>query len=199
MNRAFAFGPFLLCPGTRTLLRDGAAISIGSRAFDILVALVIKRGTVLSHRELLRHAWPGLVVEDANLRVQIQSLRRSLRDSHKDERLIVSVAGRGYCFAAIAEEVTLPHASLASQHDPVTKQSGTRSSQASVDEYETTHPIARPGERNWKSSLHGPAQGESPRHTNSRPEQTPSDDCDRLQKDVNDLTEGLQPAFHTVH
>lgn len=114
MNSAFVFGPFLLCPGARMLLRDGVTISIGSRAFDILVALVKRRGSVLSHRELLALAWPGLVVEDANLRVQIQSLRRSLGCPRKDERFIVSVPGRGYCFVALANEVKLSEARQAS-------------------------------------------------------------------------------------
>lgn len=135
MNSAFVFGPFLLCPGARRLSRDGVALSVGSRAFDILVALVKRRGSVLSHRELLALAWPGLVVEDANLRVQIQSLRRSLGCARKDERFIVSVPGRGYCFVALANEVKLSEARLGSHCEDFAANVATRSPELHEDEY----------------------------------------------------------------
>lgn len=162
MNRAFAFGPFLLCPGMRTLLRDGVAISVGSRAFDILVALVARRGAVLSHRELLALAWPGLIVEDANLRVQIQGLRRSLGCARKDERFIVSVAGRGYCFVAPANEVKLPQGQQESNCDSLTGRVATDSPQAFADEYAADSLIpSRPGQRISKVSAPDQDQGGS--------------------------------------
>ncbi|WP_160005941.1 winged helix-turn-helix domain-containing protein [Rhizobium sp. 18055] len=73
---------------------------IGSRAFDILVALVERQGTIVSRRELMAFAWPGLNVEDSNVRVQMAHLRRKLHCGQSDGRYIVSVAGRGYCFVA---------------------------------------------------------------------------------------------------
>ncbi len=96
----FAFGPFCLYPLARVLMRDGLVVPIGSRAFDILVALVEVRGQILSRRELMALAWPGLNVEDSNVRVQMAHLRRELHCGQNDERYIVSVAGRGYCLVA---------------------------------------------------------------------------------------------------
>ncbi|TWF46456.1 ATP-binding protein [Neorhizobium alkalisoli] len=99
----FAFGSYRLHPIARTLTRNDQIVAVGSRAFDMLVALVERQGEVLSRRELMALAWPGLNVEDSNVRVQMAHLRRELRDGENDERYIVSVAGRGYCFVADAE------------------------------------------------------------------------------------------------
>lgn len=96
----FAFGSFCLYPLARILMRDGLVVPIGSRAFDILVALVERQGQIVSRRELMALAWPGLNVEDSNVRVQMAHLRRELHCGQNDERYIVSVAGRGYCFVA---------------------------------------------------------------------------------------------------
>ncbi|MGO6768045.1 winged helix-turn-helix domain-containing protein [Rhizobium johnstonii] len=73
---------------------------MGSRAFDMLVALVQRQGQVVSRRELMAAAWSGLSVEDSNVRVQMAHLRRDLGCGVNGERYIASVAGRGYCFVA---------------------------------------------------------------------------------------------------
>lgn len=100
MDCIYVFGPYRLQPSARILLRDGCAVAIGSRAFDILVALVQRQGQVLSRRDLMALAWPGLTVEDSNVRVQMAHLRREIHCGENGERYIVSIAGRGYCFVA---------------------------------------------------------------------------------------------------
>ncbi|UJW77165.1 ATP-binding protein [Rhizobium sp. SL42] len=99
----FAFGPYYLYPTCRILKRGDDAVAIGSRAFDMLVALVQRQGEVLSRRELMSFAWPGLNVEDSNVRVQMAHLRREIHCGDNGERYVVSIAGRGYCFVAPAE------------------------------------------------------------------------------------------------
>jgi predicted ATPase/DNA-binding winged helix-turn-helix (wHTH) protein len=99
----FAFGPYRLYPAARNLMRDDDAVAIGSRAFDMLVALVQRPGEVLSRRELMSLAWPGLTVEDSNVRVQMAHLRREIHCGDGGIRYIVSIAGRGYCFVAPVE------------------------------------------------------------------------------------------------
>jgi predicted ATPase/DNA-binding winged helix-turn-helix (wHTH) protein len=98
MKDAFSFGPFRLHPGKRILRKDGAVVSLGSRAFDILVAMVEHNGRVLAPGELMAIAWPGLIVEDSNVRVQVANLRRTLGCGRDGARYIANVAGRGYCF-----------------------------------------------------------------------------------------------------
>ena len=100
MNEVFRFGPFKLVPATRTLRKEGSEVVVGSRAFDILVALVEGEGKVLTRRELMACAWSGLVVEESNVRVQVAHLRRTLGCGQDGARFIASVAGRGYCFVA---------------------------------------------------------------------------------------------------
>ncbi|MBB3289116.1 winged helix-turn-helix domain-containing protein [Rhizobium sp. CNPSo 3968] len=103
MNGVFKFGPFSLNPISRILERDGCELPIGSRAFDMLVALVNKQGEILSRRELMARAWAGLSVEDSNVRVQMAHLRRKLGCGVNGDRYIASIAGRGYSFVMPVE------------------------------------------------------------------------------------------------
>ena len=92
------FGPagrFLLEPAERRLLLDGQPVALGARALDLLVVLTAEPGHLLSKNELLDRVWPGLVVEEANLQVQISNLRKVLGGE-----TIATVPGRGYRFAA---------------------------------------------------------------------------------------------------
>jgi predicted ATPase/DNA-binding winged helix-turn-helix (wHTH) protein len=97
----FAFGPFNLHPVERLLEYDGRPVVIGSRAFDILLALLEHPGEIIQNRTLLERAWPGLTVEEANLRVHIAALRRLLAAAMDGTNTIVNVPGRGYA-------ITLP-------------------------------------------------------------------------------------------
>ncbi|WP_161495811.1 ATP-binding protein [Bradyrhizobium japonicum] len=94
------FGPFRLIAAERLLVKDGEPLAVGGRALDILIALVERPGDVVSHRELVKRAWPDVVVEGSALRVQIAGLRKALGDGRGGARYITSIAGRGYCFVA---------------------------------------------------------------------------------------------------
>ena len=72
----YRFGAFVLQPAQRRLLRDGASVDIGPRAFDILCALVERPGELLRKDWLLDAVWRGAVVEEANLHVQVSQLRK---------------------------------------------------------------------------------------------------------------------------
>jgi TolB-like protein/Tfp pilus assembly protein PilF len=81
---------------------DGAftAVAIGSRALAILAVLIERAGKVVSKNEIIAAVWPGVVVEDSNLTVQISALRRALQHGRPSVRCIQTVPGRGYRFAA---------------------------------------------------------------------------------------------------
>ena len=96
------FGRMELRPAERLLLADGLPVSVGTRAFDVLVALAARRERVVDKEELFQIVWPGMVVEDNNLTVQISSLRKLL-----DAGTITTVTGRGYQFTARAQEPLL--------------------------------------------------------------------------------------------
>jgi DNA-binding winged helix-turn-helix (wHTH) protein len=75
-------------------------VPIGSRALDILDSLIARAGEVVSKDEIIAAVWPGLVVEDSNLTVQISALRRVLDRGRTQGSVIQTVAGRGYRFVA---------------------------------------------------------------------------------------------------
>ncbi len=103
LGDAFIFGPFRLNSSERLLLRDTNPIQIGSRALDVLIALVEVAGNVVSQKELVARAWPNVVVGDGSLRVTIAELRKLLGDGQDGVRYIANVTGRGYCFVATVE------------------------------------------------------------------------------------------------
>lgn len=97
---AFVFGPFRLIPAQKLLLENDKHVALGARAFDLLVALVRRAGQVVGKAELLAEAWPGLTVEEGNLRVHITGLRKAIGDGRDGRRFIVNNPGRGYSFVA---------------------------------------------------------------------------------------------------
>ncbi|MCU7375166.1 winged helix-turn-helix domain-containing protein [Paucibacter sp. O1-1] len=94
------FGEFVLYRSKRRLVRDGEDIRIGGRAWDLLNALLDARGAPVSRDDIERKVWPGLKVEETNLRVHIASLRKTLGDGAAISRFIETVPGRGYRFAS---------------------------------------------------------------------------------------------------
>ena len=80
-------------------------VKLGSRALDILRLLVSRAGDVVPKNELLAYAWPGLVVEEINLRVHIAEIRKALGDGKAGARYITNVPSRGYCFVAPVQRI----------------------------------------------------------------------------------------------
>ena len=91
------FGRFQVLVAERRLQVDGQPVALGSRAFDLLAALVARRDRVVPKDELIEVVWPGLVVEENNLQVQISALRKIL-----GAQAIATVPGRGYQFTLAA-------------------------------------------------------------------------------------------------
>lgn len=99
MTGVYRFRRFKLSPATRHLLVDNQPVPLGARAFDVLTALIERRERLVSKNELLDLVWPGLVVEENNLQVQISALRKLL-----GQDAIATVTGLGYRFALETEQ-----------------------------------------------------------------------------------------------
>jgi DNA-binding winged helix-turn-helix (wHTH) protein len=100
-QRAVAsFGPFHLSPAARLIERDGLPLALGGRALDLLIVLVERAGEVVSHTELMRRVWRGLIVSPNNVRVHMTLLRKVLGDGVGSARYIQNVVAQGYCFVA---------------------------------------------------------------------------------------------------
>ena len=117
---AISFGPYRLLAAQRLLLEGDKPVRLGSRAFDILTALVERAGEVVSKDELIARAWPATYVEEANLKIQVSALRRALGDGQGDNRYVVNVnvLGRGYNFVAPIRKAEPPHTSPSSTIAP---------------------------------------------------------------------------------
>jgi predicted ATPase/DNA-binding winged helix-turn-helix (wHTH) protein len=99
-GRTYCFGDYRFHPDRQLLLRCNQPIPLGSRALDLLHALIRNAGTTLSKQELMQFAWPNTFVHDANLKVNIAGLRRALRSGATETPYIATVPGRGYRFVA---------------------------------------------------------------------------------------------------
>lgn len=102
-NRKYHFGPYVLDPSRRLLTRDTEPVALTARAFDVLLALVERRGETLEKDELLRRVWPDAIVEEGNLSQQVFTIRRLLASSG-GEQCIATVPRRGYRFIAEVTE-----------------------------------------------------------------------------------------------
>lgn len=91
------FGRFRILLRRRQLVADGVPIELGTRTFDLLLALLEADGSLVTKEELMSRVWPGIVVAEENLKVQISALRRALGE---DRDLIRTEFGRGYRFTA---------------------------------------------------------------------------------------------------
>src|SRR5882672_4290548 len=99
-DTAIAFGPFVLNPTQRVLLRGDRPVRLGSRAREILICLVERAGTVVSKNDLIKRVWPETIVEEGTLRVHIASLRKILGEGRAQPRYVENVTGHGYRFVA---------------------------------------------------------------------------------------------------
>jgi len=87
------FADFRLDATERRLEKGGVPVELGARAFDLLFVLVQSAGRLVTKGELLDRVWPDVIVEEANLHVQMTALRKAIgRDA------VATVPGRGYQF-----------------------------------------------------------------------------------------------------
>lgn len=125
----YRFGEFTLSGRQRLLFRNGGALPLIPRYFDLLVLLVERRSTAVSRTEIFDRVWADVVVSDGALSQAIRTLRRTLEDDSREPIFIRTVSRHGYSFVfsevveesedapatakATAPELTsAPHASL---------------------------------------------------------------------------------------
>jgi TolB-like protein/Tfp pilus assembly protein PilF len=99
----YTFGSFVLNANAGTLVRQGVPIPVGYRGLLLLAAFLKRPGEILTKSDLMDAAWPGTVVEEGNLTVQIASLRKLLGPASNGTEWITTVPRVGYRFAASAE------------------------------------------------------------------------------------------------
>jgi DNA-binding winged helix-turn-helix (wHTH) protein/TolB-like protein/Flp pilus assembly protein TadD len=101
----FVFGSFRLDVSERLLAADGKPVPLTPKVFDLLVLLVQHPGELLEKEFILTTLWPKTFVEEANLSVNISTLRRAL-ESAGGRHYIETVPKRGYRFTAEVQDIS---------------------------------------------------------------------------------------------
>ena len=102
---SFEFGRFRVLLRERLLLADDVPIELGTRAFELLLALLEADGSPVTKEQLLTRVWQGIVVAEDNVKVHVSALRKALG---KDRNFIRTEFGRGYRFTAVVRS-TVPY------------------------------------------------------------------------------------------
>src|ERR1043166_1431873 len=120
------FGRFRLDLSQRQLARDGVSIPLGSRALDILCALAVAKGEVVSKDELMARVWPGLVVDENTIRVHVSALRKALEEGTSGQSHLMTVPGRGYRLVGLQSQPSV------NRTDPTSPSSPAQSDRPSI-------------------------------------------------------------------
>ena len=98
------FGQCAIDVPRRELRRDGAAVHLTPKAFDLLVLLVHEAPRVVAKGELHERLWPGTFVTDATLAGLVKEIRRGLGDHDPGAPIIRTAHRIGYAFCLPLEE-----------------------------------------------------------------------------------------------
>lgn len=134
-----SLGQTMISREHRDVFKDGVAMRIGTRAFDILDLLLRHQGQLVSKELILQSVWPDTVVEENNLQVHISALRKALGT---DREQIRTVPGRGYVLLGGDGAQTDTRASVVLQgvscHHPLPARVALLGRQALLDEVSNT-------------------------------------------------------------
>jgi TolB-like protein/Tfp pilus assembly protein PilF len=100
----FAFGDQVLDPERRELTRGTVPVTLGPKVFDLLLHLVQNRERVVSKDDLLRTVWNGRIVSESTLTSHINAVRKAIGDTGEAQRLLRTVARKGYRFVGAVRE-----------------------------------------------------------------------------------------------
>ena len=107
-RQAYIFGPFSLLPDDKQLLRDGKAVALAPKAFDLLLLLVQNQGHLVEKDTVLSQLWPDSIVEEVAVAHSVSQIRKALRNGTSDVVYIETVPKRGYRFVAPVEIAGAP-------------------------------------------------------------------------------------------
>jgi TolB-like protein len=110
---SYQFGDLVLDNDRRELRRGAELVNVAPQVFDVLVHLLANRHRVVSKDELLAAVWKGRIVSESTLSSRINAARTAVGDSGADQRLIKTLARKGFRFVGEVQEVR--SASVATQ------------------------------------------------------------------------------------
>jgi TolB-like protein/Tfp pilus assembly protein PilF len=135
----YKFGSFLLDKGERVLRRDDKNVPLTPKVFDTLVVLVERAGRLVTKDSLLAEVWPDTFVEEANLSVNIATLRKALGEIAGEQQYIQTISKRGYRFVADVLKVEI-ESELVAKHQP--QSALTANKHTTIDQYQGLNSLA---------------------------------------------------------
>jgi TolB-like protein len=111
----FLFSDHRLDTDRRELRRGADAIAMEPQVFDVLVHLVQNRDRVVSKDDLFASVWGGRIVSESTLTSRINAARKAIGDSGKQQKLIRTIARKGFRFVGDVRE---PSAAVPAHADP---------------------------------------------------------------------------------
>ena len=99
----YRFADHLLDSERREIFRGSEPISVEPQVFDVLIYLLENRDRVVTRDDLLATVWNGRIVSDSTLTSRINAARKAIGDSGRDQRLIRTIARKGFRFVGDAE------------------------------------------------------------------------------------------------
>jgi TolB-like protein len=103
----------------RELVRASQVVPTAPQVFDLLAYLAKCRERVVSRDELVDAIWAGRIVSESTLASHINAVRKAVGDSGQQQRVIRTVARKGFRFAADLQERTSPEGIDAAVAEPL--------------------------------------------------------------------------------
>jgi len=94
----------VLDPERRELRCGPEAVAVGPQVFDLLLFLLQSRERVVTKDELIDVVWGGRIVSESTLTSHINAVRKAIGDSGDEQRLVRTIARRGYRFVGEVRE-----------------------------------------------------------------------------------------------
>ncbi len=97
-QKVYEFDDFRLDATHLILSCDGEEMEMAPKAVETLVALIERRGEVMSKDELLETVWPDTIVDESNLFAYLSHIRKALGVKKDGTPYIETLRRRGYRF-----------------------------------------------------------------------------------------------------
>jgi TolB-like protein len=117
----FQFSDHTLDVGRRELRRGGASVAVEPQVFDLLVHLLQNRDRVVSKDDLIASVWGGRIVSDSTLTSRINAARKAVGDSGEEQRLIRTIARKGFRFVGEVHAEPAEASRAAARADDIAK------------------------------------------------------------------------------
>jgi DNA-binding winged helix-turn-helix (wHTH) protein len=98
----YRFGTIRLDPDARGIAKDGRAVHLTRKAFDLLFLLLEAKPNAVTKDQIYARIWPDAFVTESSLQTLVREIRQALDEPHSRQSWIRTIHGIGYSFAGEA-------------------------------------------------------------------------------------------------